>query len=144
MAITVNSGFVRGQQLLVPMLVDSATSDISVGDFVTEGTAGYVQQAAAGELPIGIAAEAVSSPSADGDVEILVDVSCLAVYRRSPDTGTVTQALVGRTMDIGGAQSIDIDASTDDCIVCVGVNTTDNNLDIMLAPDVAKRFAGVV
>lgn len=144
MAITVNSGHIRGQQLLVPMLVDSSTSDIVVGDFVSEATAGYVAQASAGDLPIGIAAESVASPSADGGATILVDISCLSVYRRTPDTGSVTQGLVGRTMDVGGAQSIDIDASTDDCIVCVGVNTTDNTLDIMLAPDVAKRFAGVV
>jgi len=30
--------------------VDSATADIEIGDFLVAGTAGYVQQAAAGEL----------------------------------------------------------------------------------------------
>lgn len=144
MAITVNVGLIEGHPRLIKALVDSSTSAITAGDFVSIATAGYIKQAAAGELPVGVAHESVASPSADGDAEILIDISTDTVYRRSPDAGTVTQALVWATMDVGGARTIDIDASNDDCILCVGVNTTDNTLDVSLVGTAAARFAGVV
>ena len=79
---------VYGTPILLPMPVDSSSADISKGDFVSLATAGYIQQASAGELPVGIAQDSVTSPSADGDVTILVDVSCETVYRFDPDAGT--------------------------------------------------------
>lgn len=133
---------VYGTPLLVSMPVDSSSADISQGDFVSLATAGYIKQAAAGDLPVGVAQDSVSSPSADGDVSILVDVSCETIYRRDPDAGSVTQALVGTTMDVGGAQSVNIDASDDDCIVCVGVDTDNNKL--LVSRVKSACYAGVV
>lgn len=120
------SRYATGRRRLVPYPVDSTTADIEVGDMLSLATAGYVQQISAGELLLGFAAEKVSSPSADGDVTILVDTSDESTYWYPPDSGTVTQALCGLTCDVGGAQSIDIDASADDCVLIHEVNTDDN------------------
>lgn len=136
------STYVRGPQVLVSMPVDSSSADIAVGDFVSLATAGYIQQASAGELPVGVAMDAVASPSADGDVSILVDVSPSSVFEFAPDAGTVTQALVGVTMDVGGARTVNIDASADDCLVCVGVDTDNNKLSVMRIQSAC--YAGVV
>ena len=133
---------VYGTPMLVSMPVDSSSADISQGDFVSLATAGYIKQVVAGDLPYGVAQDSVSSPSADGDVSILVDVSCETIYRRDPDAGSVTQDLVGTTMDVGGAQSVNIDASDDDCIVCVGVDTDNNKL--LVSRVKSACYAGVV
>ena len=121
-------GYVRGPSNIITAYVDSATGDIKVGDMLVAGTAGYVQQAAPGELPIGVAISAADSPSADGDVTVKMEISLAALFRYPPDAGTVTQGLAGTTMDVGAAQSIDIDASTDDVVVCHEVDTVKNTL----------------
>lgn len=140
-----NYGYRYGKRLLVKYPVDASTSDIVEGDMLilgdgTTGTAGYVLQASAGDLCFGFAAEGVSSPSTDGDVSILVDVSDQSVYEFAPDAGSVTQAIVGLTCDVGGARTINIDASTDDCILIRSVDTAANTLRISKV----RSEAGVV
>ena len=132
--------YLHGPQTIVRMLVDSSSNAIAVGDFVVVATAGYVKQAAAGETPVGIAMEACAVPSADGDLAVNVDVSESSVWEYPPDTGTVTQGLVNLTMDIGGAQSINIDASSQDVIRVRAVDIPNNKLHISLIP----TYAGVV
>ena len=124
----------HGTQALVWVLVDGASADISTGDFLFGGTAGYVQQAAAGEKPIGIAQSSVTSPASDGLAAVLMDVSTLSVYEYSPDAGTVTQGLVNTTMDVGGPQTVNIDASTDDILVCREVDVANNTVSVSLIP----------
>jgi len=115
--------------------VDSSSAgNIAIGDFVVEVTAGYVGQGAAGGLPLGVAMQACTTPSSDGDVSILVDVSEDSIYEYPADTGTVSQGLCGRTVDIGGAQSIDIDASTDDIIRVWEINTDRNTVYCSVLP----------
>ena len=135
-------GYREGPRMLVSLPVDSSTADITAGDILAWGTAGYVQQAAAGaNIVAGIAAETVASPSADGDVSILVDVSELSIYEFPPDAGNVTQAIVGTTMDVGGARSANIDASADDVVVCVRVDV-DANAGVFMFKTTSK-YAGV-
>jgi len=126
-------GYRHGPRVPRRLPVDSSTSDIAVGDLITEGTAGYYQQAAAAAgTVIGVAMEAVSSPSADGDASILVDVSDQSVYEYAPDAGTVTEALVGHLWDVGGAESVNIASSLDDTLYCVGVDTDANTVFVQL------------
>ncbi|KKK62710.1 hypothetical protein LCGC14_3001610 [marine sediment metagenome] len=134
------NGYREGERDVRKYSVDADTADIKTADFLIEATAGFVKVAAAGDTPLGVAMQDVDSPSADGDVDILVDISPHTTYEYPPDAGSVTQALVGRTMDVGGAQTIDIDASTDDVIRCVGVDTIANTLLCQLIP----TNAGVV
>jgi hypothetical protein len=134
-------GFREGRRQFVWLPVDSSTSDISVNDFVIFGTAGYVQKCSAGDIPIGVAASNVTAPASDGaGPKLKVDVSEDSIYEFPPDAGTVTAALAGCTCDIGGAQSINIDASADDCILIRRVDTDANTVfcSIKLIP------AGVV
>ena len=133
-------GYVQGPRNLMRYRVDSTTAAIVVGDMVSLATAGYCQQISAGELPLGVAFEAVASPAADGDASILVDISEESVYRYPPDAGSATVALIGTTMDVGGAQSIDIDASTDDCILVVDVDAVANEILVQMI----RKPAGVV
>ena len=121
-------GYRKGASVKITAKVDSATADIEIGDMLVAGTAGYVQQAAAGELPIGVALTRVTSPSADGDVEVLMEVSPLAIFEYPADTGSVSQGLAGTTMDVGGPQTIDIDASADDVVICREVNIAKDTL----------------
>jgi len=118
------------------MLVDSSTSNIVAGDFLVEKSQGYVEQAAAGGLPVGVAWESVSSPSSDGDASVQVSIHPDTIYEYPADTGTVGQTLCNRTVDIGGAQSIDIDASTDDVIHVISINTTRNSVFCKLIPTI--------
>ena len=146
MAVNVKYGYRRGPQLIQRMKVDgNGTFPIEVGMILTLGTAGYVQIAGAGDNAVGWAASRLASdPGADGDASIDVDISELAVYEVPPDAGSVTQALVGKTCDVGAAAggypSADLDASTDDGLSIEGVDTDANTLFVRI---VNKR-AGVV
>ena len=121
-----------GQPQLIKMLVDSTSADIVAGDFIVPVTAGYVGQGAAGELPIGVAWSTVASPAADGGASVMVVVDTDAIFEYQPDAGTVTQGLVGTTMDVGGAQSVNIDASVDDILTVVEVDTDRNTVFVKL------------
>lgn len=123
-------GYRRGLRHPVPMKVDSSTSAIVTGDTIQAATAGYVKQAAAAQALVGIAMQDCAVPSADGDATILVDVSTDSEYEYPPDTGTVTQALCNTTMDTGGAQSINIDASAVDNVIVRSVDTVKNTLNV--------------
>ena len=135
-------GYVRGERIPVRVRVDSSTSDISVGDLLVWDTAGYAAQAAAGDIPFGVAMQAVDSPSADGNVSILADVSPHSIYRYPPDTGSVTVGLIGKTCDVGGPQSLDIDASTDDCVRILDVDTDEGTVLCQILTNLAD--SGVV
>lgn len=121
-------GYRTGPRVLRKAKVDSSTSAIKNGDMLTWATAGYVKQASANDTICGFAADDCAVPSADGDTEILVDFSTLSIYEYPPDAGTVTQALVGYTMDCGGAKSVNIDASTDDCLEVVEADVSNNTI----------------
>lgn len=126
-------GYVKGERLPVQAPVDASTTAIVVGDMLTLGTAGFVQQAAAGDIPYGVAMEPCAVPTADGAKKVLVDISKEVIYRYPPDAGSVTAALLFTTMDVGGPQSINIDATTDNSVKCVGVDTDTNTILIKLA-----------
>jgi len=134
-------GYRIGPRVAIRFPVDASSADIKVGDLIRV-TAGYAFQAAAGENPIGVAMESVENPAADGEAFVLVDVSDQSIYEYPPDSGSVTAALVGKSMDVGGARSIDIDASTDDVAFCVAVDTAANTLLVRFATNLG--FAGVV
>lgn len=120
-------GYVSGPRRIVTVKVDASTpAAIAVGDLIFINSSGYAQQAAAGENVSGVAASAASIPGTDGYTSVEVDFSTESVYRYPPDAGSVTQALVGATCDVGGAQSLNIDASDDDCIVILSVDTSEN------------------
>lgn len=140
MATTRPYGYRRGGWNVVEMKMDASTvAQVEPGDFVVAVTAGYVGQAAAGDTPLGVAISVGTDPSADGESSVLVNIAADAIYEYPPDAGTVTQGLVGTTMDVGGAQSINIDASADDVIKVVGVDIARNTLFVQLIP----TFAGV-
>lgn len=130
----------KGRRLPVYAQVDSTSAAIEVGDLLTVATTGYVKQAAAGETLRGVAMSAVASPAADGDLSVLMDISEETIYAYPPDAGTVTQALVGTSMDIGGAQSINIDASTVDNVF---VDEVDIDGNLVLC-HFSFAFTGVV
>ena len=132
-------GYRYGPRQIINMKLDSSTAAVVAGDFMVMDTAGYAAVAAAGELPIGVAAGDSASPGSDGDLSVLIDISPNSVYEFPPDAGTVTQGLVGTTMDIGGAQSINIDASDDDIITVVEVDLIANTVLCKLTP----TFLGV-
>jgi hypothetical protein len=127
-----------------PVKLDSSTSTISVGDFLKLGTAGYYQQAAANEEAQCVAMQASTAPSSDGAKSILADFSTNSVYEFPADTGSAVQGDVGKQCDIGGAQSVNRDASAtgaggDGCLQIVDVDTTANTLFVRLAKPL---FAG--
>lgn len=122
-------GYRYGPRLLVQYGVDSSVATaLTNGDHVKWATAGYVTVCGAGDNPIGVVAGDVTPGSADGDVSVMVDISEWSVYEYPPDSGSVTVGLVGLTADLGGARSIDIDASADDNIKIVQVDTVKNTV----------------
>lgn len=133
-------GYRRGPRNEVQARLDSTTSTVNIGDMLTLATAGYYKQAGAGDVVHGVAVSYSTAPSADGEKSVTMDISGESVYAYPPDSGTVTAALIGLMCDVGGAQSIDIDASTDDCILIRDVDVANNLVYVQIRP----AFAGVV
>jgi len=138
---TDTNGFRQGSRTLVSLKVDSSTSvPIEAGDIVTLASAGYVKQATAGDVAYGVAASRLASaPAADGDAEILVDISPNSVYEYPPDSGLVDLTKLFKTCDVGGARSVDHDATVDDTLLIVGADTAKNTYLVQIRP----TFAGV-
>lgn len=114
----------------VSFLLDADTADIDEGDALTftDATSGYVKKVdAAAEAVMGFAMQKVDSPSSDGGASVLVDTSKESVYEFPADAGSVTQALVGASLDIGAdGRSIDINGTVTADLVVVGVDTDAN------------------
>ncbi len=132
-------GYHRGARNPVRVRLDASTATVNIGDMLAPGTAGYYQKVTAGDVAQGVAMEYATAPTADGDKEILMDISGESVYRFPPDAGTVTVALIGKTCDTGGAQSVNIDATVNDCLLIRDVDTANNLVFIQVRP----AFAGV-
>lgn len=126
-------GYRRGERQQVTAKVDASTSAISTDDFLTRGTAGYVQKASAGDKVIGVAMGPASVPAADGGVTVQMDVSPLSLYEY-PGASTSAQGKCNLTCDIGGAQAIDETASADDNIQIHEALSNGNYL-ISILPD---------
>jgi hypothetical protein len=92
-----------------------------------------VTPCSAGDNPVAVAAESVAKPTAHGALDCLCYNSPEAVFEYPPDTGTVDGSLVFKTCDTGGAQSINIDASADDVIKIVDVDTYRNTVLVKVA-----------
>jgi len=125
----------------VPVL---ASATWAAGDFIelTDGS-GYAQSSDAGDLAYGVAVSHMTSdmsPSTSGDITAPVYVGYNNQYIYPPDTGTVTLALRQKKMDIGGAGTVNIDASTDGILLCVDVDIPNNKVIVQLLPAV---WAGV-
>lgn len=117
------------KRTIIRLPVAAASSDISVNDVLTSDGSGYVLKASAGSAALaGVAATAVDSPAADGEAFVECDISEETVYAYPPDTGSVTATMARTTMDLGGAQTIDIDASTDDVVWVHHVDVSKNLL----------------
>ena len=133
----------KGERKLVKCLLDDTSAAILVGDAITisGANAGYFKEVdAAAEAVTGIAASESASPSVDGDLFVMVDISPLSVYRAPPDTGSVTQAIAGRSADVGAdARSVDINGSTTDDIIILEADVTGNTVLVRLNP----TFTGV-
>lgn len=61
-------------------------------------------------------------------MSILVDISEASVYEFPPDTGSATAAQAGKTCDVGGARSINVDATADDNVIIHSVDTDANSV----------------
>lgn len=118
-------GYASGTRNIISMGL-KASEAVVKGNFVKDDGNGYVANCGAGDIPIGVATETKTGGSSAGDVSCQVDVSTQSLYWYPPDSGTVTAALQLNTADLGGAQSIDIDASTDDIVRIHKVDTTNN------------------
>lgn len=139
MANLTNDRYRYGGRLIVSWPV-KASAVIATGDGVDLDSNGYAQPVGAGDIALGVAVQTITGTASDGGVSVLVDISRDSVYEYPPDTGTVAQASLGKTCDWGGAQSLDIDAATDNAVLIVGVNATDNTYFVQIKP----TYAGVV
>jgi hypothetical protein len=129
--------FRSGTRHIIPMKLDADTDAITVigtALTVTGATAGYVQNVdGSADVLVGFGTERSASPSADGDKSIPVDISESSIYEVPPDAGSVTQSLVGKTMDVGAdGLTVNIDASSGDDLYCVKVDTVANTLFVQL------------
>jgi hypothetical protein len=116
-------GFREGPRKLESLPVDSSTSAIRAGDFLTQATAGFYKRAASGDTIYAIAAASLdTAPSADGGAYILADVSNESVYEYPAATGTLTAAMSGQNCDAGGPRGLDVTAATDKAFYIISVD----------------------
>ena len=129
---TLDTGYVDGVRSIRDYPVKSGVT-IAANDFVDLDSSGYLQPCSAGDIPFGVAVGAVTTaPTADGAQVCAVDTSDQSIYRFPPDAGTVALALLGKKMDTGGAQSVNIDASTDGCLFARAVDVPANRVYVSL------------
>lgn len=131
-------GYRSGHRTPRKVRLDSTTATVVVGDFLKLDTAGYYEQAGANEEAQCVAMQASTAPSADGSAEILADFSTSSIYEYPADTGTVVVGDIGKQCDIGGAQSVNRDASAtgdgaNGCLQILDVDTVKNTLFVRLA-----------
>jgi hypothetical protein len=131
-------GYRTGRRSPRPVRLDSTTSTISVNDGLILATAGYYKQAAANEEVQCFAMQASTAPSADGEKIIMADFSREAIYEFPADTGSFVVGDIGKSCDLGGAQSINRDASAtgqggDGCFEIVDVDVANNTGFVRLA-----------
>lgn len=133
-------GYVSGDRQILPYAV-TASAAIVAGDLVILDSNGYLSPAAAGSNdPIGVSFDTVTGGSADGDVTCGVDISTTVLYRYTVGTGTLTQAMLMKMCDLAGPTSIDVTASTDDCVEIVGVDVANQRAIVRIV----RTPAGVV
>ena len=125
-----------GPRTPVYVQLDASTTDIVIGRALTisGATDGYVMGVdGSGEAVIGIAMQQVSSPSSDGNASVLCDISTLSIYEVPPDTGSVTQAILMNTCDVGAdGLTANIDASSTDDLLIVKTDVVGNNIYVQI------------
>lgn len=122
----------------------SNTGTIAEGDMVHWDEAGqYITTCEAGDTPCGVALDNSNQPTSDAGNKILVETSTMALFEYPADTGTITAALIGKTMDVGGAQSINIDTSAQDCIYVTNVRLTESTKTVICRIKFDDSFAGI-
>lgn len=126
MSATMNYGYRSGERCGVPWpLADGVT--VNVGDLMTKDSNGFCTPATAGDKVYGVSMDKVpTAGAADGDIVIVVDTSPDTLYEYPPASGSVSQAIVGKTCDSGGVKSVDVTASTNDDLFIVGMNSASN------------------
>lgn len=133
---------ISGPQTLVPLKVDSTTSAIAPYDLLTRD-GGYVELWASGGVH-GIAMGAITTaPTADGNKDVLVEVGETALYDFPVITGTLTQAMEGKTCDgavSSGRFGLNVSAATYNNFVIVRADVTNQRALVQLRP----TRAGVV
>lgn len=120
-----------GDRILVALPLAAASTATVVGLAITySATAGYFKEVdAAAEPIVGIAAQIVDSPGANGDLTVLVDVSAESVYEVPADSGSVGNTLLMKSMDVGAdGLTVDIDGSTTDDVRCIGFDADANTI----------------
>lgn len=139
--VDLQTTYISGPQTLVPLKVDSTTSAIAPYDLLTRDS-GYVELWASGAVHA-IAMGATTAPTADGNKEVLAEVGETALYDFPVITGTLTQAMEGKTCDgavSSGRFGLDVTAATYDNFVIVRADVTNQRALVQLRP----TRAGVV
>jgi len=139
-----NYGYKYGDRIPVLLPVDSSTTAIAVGDMLTVATAGYYKKWTTGAVVYGVSMQQIDTadlPSADGGAYVLADVSPNSVYSYPLSAGTLVVGMRGKTCDAGGAQAIDVTASTNDDLHIVDVDTS---TQVALVRPLIPSLGGVV
>lgn len=139
MATTLDYGLYTNQLDPVVTLPVKASSTWDAGAFL-KLDAGYLTACSAGDVPFGVAVHQITTaqtPATSGNVSAQVYVGPTNIYQYPPDTGTVVVGDVGKKMDVGGARSVNRDASADGALRCVGVDVDAQTLFVQLIPSAA-------
>lgn len=113
-------------QILIPVKPKAGETWTS-GDMLTKDGDGFYLKATAGDTWHATAFDSLlTAPAASGDVEVLADFSLQSLFYYGVGTGTITQAMQGKTCDVAGARTLDVTASADDCVLIVRPDVANN------------------
>ena len=148
-------GPVLGEESCVKVPVIIQTAEVvraKSGRFVTLNS-GYLEVADAGDSLLEGWMETASGTSVAGQMGNLIPAkACAVVFRIPIITGTLVEAMLGKTCDlvratVGGVtnvQGADLTASGEDVITIVGGDIDDNNyVDVMITPSKVTGLTGV-
>ena len=124
---------------LIPVPVLAAAT-WEAGDFLIKDSNGFYAKAADADVIHAVAFDAVTTaPTTSGDFSVLADISLDSIYRIPVNQGTLAITMLQKTCDLGvtsGVQGADVDLSTDDCLLIVGVDIAANEVDVQIRPPV--------
>lgn len=86
---------------------------IVANDFLTlDAAAGYIRQSAADEIPFGVARDDNTPGTLDGDTSVATFTSRTALYRYTVSAGTINPSIIGKSYNLGGAQTVNLTLQT--------------------------------
>lgn len=86
---------------------------IVANDFLTlDGATGFIRASAADDIPFAVARDDNTPGAVSGDTSVAAFTSRTALFRYTVSAGAITPLILGKSYNLGGAQSVNLTLQT--------------------------------